>query len=224
MCPCGPVLPVEGELMDPTVLGALIGVGGGVVGAVVTGLFTASSAVRAVRQQAREQRMEGLWQMRRDAYSALLTSIERTRAAIRRYEGAALAPAPGSEEWSAAVAAAREGVEVVQAEMMHQGTIFRISVTALEADSAESLVSVVNGVVSNFDVWVAALGDGHEHARELRRFALNHLDGLPRTLEHFMECSKGYVHHIPGAEPPGPSLGQRWRSWLLERRLRGMGD
>lgn len=209
--------------MDPTVLGAVIGVGGGVVGAVVTGVFTASSAVRAVRQQAREQRMEGLWQMRRDAYAALLTSIERTRAAIRRLEGSALAPVPGSAEWVAGVAAARDAVEAAQAEMTHQGTIFRISVTALEADSAESLVSVVDDVVSDMDVWVAALGDGHDHARELRRHALNHLGALPQTLEHFMECSKGYLQHVPGP-PPGPSLRQRWRSWVLHWRLRAMDD
>ncbi len=108
--------------------------------------------------------------------------------------------------------------------MWRQGTIFRIAVTGLEADSAESLVSVVNGVISDMDEWTTAAGQQRQDADILRGRALQWLEALPDTLEHFMEMSKGYLQGIPDVDPPGPSLRQRWRSWLLARRLRALDD
>lgn len=210
--------------MDPTVQGALIGAGATAFGAVISGRFTAASSLKAVQFQIRGQRLDGLWQMRRDAYAAFLTSVEATRGALRRLEAAASGPGAGSEAWVSSVTDAREAVDAAAYEMWRQGTIFRIAVTGLEADSAESLVSVVNGVISDIDVWVAAVQDQHGHAGELRRLAVDRLRCLPRTLEHFMEMSKGYLQGIPDVEHPRPGVRRRVRLWLLERRLRAMDD
>ncbi|MFG2400754.1 hypothetical protein [Streptomyces lydicus] len=210
--------------MDPTVQGALLGAGATAFGAVVTGRLSASSSLKAVKFQIQAQRLDGLWQMRRDAYAVFLTSVEATRGALRRLEGAVLAPGAGSEGWSSAVASAREAVDEAAYEMWRQGTIFRIAVTGLEADSADSLVSVVNGVISDMDEWTTAASEQRQDVHVLRRRALHWLEALPDTLEHFMEMSKGYLQGIPDVDPPGPSLMQRWRSWLLHWRLRRMDD
>lgn len=210
--------------MDPTVQGALIGAGATAFGAIISGRFTASSSLKAVQFQIRGQRLDGLWQMRRDAYAAFLTSVEATRGALRRLEGAVSGLGAGSEAWVSSVADAREAVDAAAYEMWRQGTIFRIAVTGLEADSAESLVSVVNGVISDMDEWKTAAGQQRQDADMLRVRALQWLEALPGTLEHFMEMSKGYLQGIPDVDPPGPSFRQRWRSWLLGRRLRAMDD
>ncbi|MFD7774276.1 hypothetical protein [Streptomyces sp. NPDC059753] len=70
--------------MDAAMQGVLIGAAATALGGVLAwfGAKTqAKSALRAVEMQARAQRDDGLWQMRRDAHAVFLRSVETFRSA-----------------------------------------------------------------------------------------------------------------------------------------------
>lgn len=71
--------------MDAAMQGVLIGAAATALGGVLAwfGAKTqAKSALRAVEMQARAQRDDGLWQMRRDAHAVFLRSVETFRSAM----------------------------------------------------------------------------------------------------------------------------------------------
>jgi hypothetical protein len=143
--------------MDPQIQGALLGVGGAAVGGFLT-LFgaraQATAAVRAVCLQVRGQRLDGLWQMRRDAHADFLVSVENARAALQdvRVQGAALVP--GDQVTEGRCSAARGRLGAAEKQSVHGLSAFMLSVGSVEANSAQSLASVIRGVIRDADGWM----------------------------------------------------------------------
>ncbi|MFD6684165.1 hypothetical protein, partial [Micromonospora parva] len=131
--------------MDPTIKGAIIGAVATAVGAAIAWLGARSqarAALEAVHIQARAQRMDGLWQMRRAAYGDLLNSVETLRPKI-----GAVADAVGEAgrhgSHTLAGGQALDAARIAREEMLdslaavrHQGTVVGLSVTLLEARTA----------------------------------------------------------------------------------------
>ncbi|MDX2760784.1 hypothetical protein PV729_18455 [Streptomyces europaeiscabiei] len=68
--------------MDPQIQGAVLGAGATTLGgtsAWIGARAQARAALEAVRMQARGQRFDARWQMRRDAYAAFFGAVEEVR-------------------------------------------------------------------------------------------------------------------------------------------------
>ncbi|MGW1252547.1 hypothetical protein [Streptomyces sp. NPDC002535] len=210
--------------MDPTIKGALIGALATAVGAAIALLGARSqarAALEAVRLQARTQRMDGIWQMRRAAYSELLNSVEVLRGKIGT---AAEAVTEASRHRGRTVSAdvARSEAHAAQAEMLvslaamnHQCTVLGLSVTPLEAQTAESFASVVSGVAHDLTMWAdAALAFASDRDQLHERFR-DRMDALPQTIDHFIDMSRGYLHTL---EDVAPTASRRRRGWRRRSR------
>lgn len=194
--------------MDPTLLGALIGAGATALGSVIAWIGSRAQAraqLRATTLQFKGQRLDALFEARRVAYAEFLQAVERTRAAIAPVAG--VVGVHGAEDL---VQERREALDVAMKEMLHQQSILRLSVTGDEAASAESLMEVVLGAISDLDAWRADSPRGpwtvHQQLLELEE-----------TVEHFVEGARGYLHAIPDLDPSREGLWQRWQGWRLER-------
>ncbi|MGA5558586.1 hypothetical protein [Streptomyces lavendulocolor] len=199
--------------MDPTIKGAIIGAVATAVGAAIAWLGArsqAKAALEAVRIQARTQRMDGLWQMRRAAYGDLLDSVETLRSKIG---AAAVAvgdarrhPAHTSTEGQArdVARAAREEMLSALASMRHKCTVLGLSVTPLEAGTAESFGSVVTGVVHDLIAWDDATETLDGDRDELRRIFFARMEALPHSVDHFIDMTRGYLQTLQDVAPERP--------------------
>ncbi|MEV6245226.1 hypothetical protein AB0M38_03350 [Streptomyces sp. NPDC051742] len=196
--------------MDPTIKGAIIGAVATAVGGAIAWLGArsqAKAALEAVRIQARSQRMDGLWQMRRAAYGDLLDSVETLRSKI----GAAADAVGDANRHGAHTLAgsqardrarvAREEMHVALAAMRHKCTVLGLSVTPLEAETAESFSSVVSGVAHDLITWEDAIEVLDGDRDELRRIFFARMESLPQSVDHFIDMTRGYLQTLQDVTP-----------------------
>ncbi|MFF0426895.1 hypothetical protein ACFYUJ_21085 [Streptomyces sp. NPDC004520] len=212
--------------MDPTIKGAVIGAVATAVGAAIAWLGAksqAKAALEAVRIQARTQRIDGIWQMRRAAYGELLDSVETLRSKVG---SAADAVSEVGELGTQSMAGreARERSRLAREEMLtalalvrHKCTVLGLSVTSMEAGTAESFCSVVSGVAHDLIAWNDAQEARASDRDELRRRFQERMEDLPHTVDHFIDMSRGYLHTLQDVAASGEAPGRRfWRRGLVD--------
>ncbi|MFJ4990050.1 hypothetical protein ACIP9H_40420 [Streptomyces sp. NPDC088732] len=211
--------------MDPTIKGAYIGASATALGAIIGvagARVQAKAALKAVIVQARGQRYEAAWQVRRDAYAAFLGAVEQARGAMAHFaavtEVMLAHPTQPFETPSEAKAALTDSMKA----LWHQQSVLRLSVTATEAATADSFLSVLNGVRSDLDAWVAEVLSNGTEATRLRAVYVRRNADLVDTVEHFIENAKGYLDGMPDLDPPPPGLLHRFRTWRIDRRYRSL--
>lgn len=96
-----------------------------------------------------------------------------------------------------------------------------------ESRRADSFLSVFNGVVSDLDSWIGAVGHGDLDAPVLHRGLIDRMGGLRPLMDHFIDYARGYLQTLQDVTPEQPRrVGQwwrRWYAWRLERWARRNG-
>ncbi|MFE5868797.1 hypothetical protein ACFQ6V_09105 [Streptomyces roseifaciens] len=211
--------------MDPQIGTALIGFVGGIAAGVLTWAGArgqSRAAVQSVLLEVRAQRLDGLWQMRRTAHAHFLVRVENVHIALRRVRRAAAFLEPENDATADACSRARATLDEAKTDLQHGLSLLRLSVGSIEANSAESLVSVLRGVITEGDEWIRACLDCRSDAEQRREIFDRSLGDVGRRVEHYVEMAKGYLHGVPNLAPSTPSTWQRLREWRLERRLRSL--
>ncbi|MFJ3650755.1 hypothetical protein [Streptomyces murinus] len=183
--------------MDPTTKGAIIGACATAVGALIAWLGAraqAKSALQAVQVQVKAQRLDGLWQMRRDAYADFLDTIEVIRTQIGLTIGHAAHQGPASN--TAELLDARERLLDSTSAMYHKCTLLSLSVTAAEAANARRFTNTVDGVLRDMDAWIIAVRSGSPEQTELSQRMDRGLRSLRDTIDRFIEDGRSYLQTV----------------------------
>lgn len=213
-------------VVDPTLEGALIGAGATALGGVIAwhgAKSQARASLKAVELQHMGQRFDALWQMRRDAYAIFIDSVERTRTAIRHaYAVTVVHEERPNNVTVDSPSVAQQALAEAMKEMWHRQSALRLSVSETEAGSAESLVSLVNGLNSDLNNWIVEALSGSAHADELRATFQRRQDSLRGNVGHFIKTARGYLEVTPELDPLSPGLWYRFRAWRLDRSFRSL--
>ncbi|MGM9332284.1 hypothetical protein [Streptomyces murinus] len=183
--------------MDSTTKGAIIGACATAVGALIAWLGAraqAKSALQAVQVQVKAQRLDGLWQMRRDAYADFLDTIEVIRAQIGLTIGHAAYQGAASN--TAELLDARERLLDSTSAMYHKCTLLSLSVTAAEAANARRFTNTVDGVLRDMDAWIIAVRSGSPEQTELSQRMDRGLRSLRDTIDRFIEDGRSYLQTV----------------------------
>lgn len=203
--------------------GALIGAGATGVGALI-GFFGAHlqgrAALEAVRMQVRGQRYDARWNMQREAYATLFSSVEQARTAVGHVYAAAVTHRQHPDHATVEPpSSAREALNGVLKEMWLQHSLLRLSVTPTQMAAADSLVEQLNGVVHDLDAWMAsAVADDLEEP-VLKQTLTRHMSELRGTVEWSIDTAKGYLDVAPNVDRPRRSLWRRLWDAYQEWRL-----
>lgn len=213
-------------VVDPTLEGALIGAGATALGGIIAwhgAKSQARASLKAVELQHMGQRFDALWQMRRDAYAIFIDSVERTRTAMGHVYAVTVVHVehPDNEIFDRP-SVAQQALRDAAKEMWHRQSVLRLSVSETEAGSAESLVSLVNGLHSDLNNWIEEALSGSARADELRATFLRRQDSLRGNVGHFIKTARGYVEVTPELDPLPAGLWHRFRAWRLDRSFRSL--
>lgn len=218
-------------VVDPTLEGALIGAGATAVGGLITWFGAKSqsnAALKAVVLQAKGQRSDALWQMRRDAYAAFVESVERTRVAMAHVDAVLEMAGQLPDDLTPedlnfdSPQAARRALTPQLKEMWHQQSILRLSVSETEASSAESLVQLLNGVCRHLDAWMQDQLAAGPDVEGLKGTFRQREGELRDSIKHFIRGAQGYLAFTPELDPSASSLWYRFRAWRLDRSFRSL--
>ncbi|MER6205948.1 hypothetical protein [Streptomyces sp. NPDC001642] len=198
--------------LSPELQGAVVGALAAILAGAIGGWgakVQAKAALEAVRMEARRQRHEANWQVRRDAYAAFFASVEEARTAVAHVRAVRVTNLQHPEQEGYNIFEARTALTEALRKVWFQQSLLRLAVPPLTQAGHDGVLEQLRSLVTDMDAWLDATFRGDERTASLEEALERRAGDVDEVVRRVTEEVRVYLESAPVVDPPTRSWRRR---------------